>query len=809
MSRLENDVRYGLRMLLKTPSATVMVLIALSLGIGLSALMFSLIDGAVLATLPVEGGDRVVMIGRVDRMAQTVDDYATWSTRQRSFDHLGALSTNTVTLAIEGSGTTPAAGASITPSVLPLLSTPPAIGRPFTDQDAAPGAPAVILVSHDVWRDRLGADPNAVGRVVRVSGHPAEIIGVMPEGFGFPWDQQVWTPLDMDPVRGGAAFAVAAEGRWVVGRLRTGVSAQDASRELTGLTRELDTEKRGSAGAASTVSVRRYTDLFGGSGGSATLAALMLGIALLVLLVACSNVANVLLARAVARRREIVIRLAVGASRLRIARQLLAETSLLAIGGALGGIAIALIGTRQIEAIMPAGMPYWIAVCVDWPVLGFIAIVAALATVMAGLMPAVQASRANTNELLKSDARGSSSFHLGRVMRRLVGIEIAVSFVLLVLAGLFIRSAGNFADTDFAFDPEEVYSALVGLPNEGYEDATARTRFAERLHETLGSLPPVAGVALTTGVPGVGSSDVVRVAVDGAAEVDADGKGGWPTRSIAVTPGYFELFRTTVVAGRDFDFRDRAGALPIAIVNDAFAKKHLPAGALDRLIRTVGARGDTAWLTVVGVTGVTTDLLEGGLEREIPETVYLPLSQNPQSALTILARPRSAFASLPTPIRESLAALDRDAALHNVLPLDEVIAQANSQYTWLSILFAVSGAIALFLAALGLYGVMAFWVIQRTREIGVRMAVGGQRRDIVRLVLSQGMRQMSIGLGAGVLLALAAAALLNFAFFGVSPYDPVVFGSVLAVLILAAWLGCWLPALRATRIDPLEALVAE
>jgi putative ABC transport system permease protein len=808
MSQLANDVRYGLRMLLKTPSATAMVLIALSLGIGLSALMFSLIDGAVLATLPVEGGDRVVMIGRVDRMAQAVDDYATWSTRQRSFEHLGALSTNTVTLAIEGSGTTPAAGASITPSVFPLLSTPPAIGRPFTDQDAAPGAPAVILVSHDVWRERLGADPNAVGRVVRVSGRPAEIIGVMPEGFGFPWDQQVWAPLDMDPVRGGAAFAVAAEGRWVIGRLRPGVSAQDASRELTGLTRELDTEKRGSAGAASTVSVRRYTDLFGGSGGSATLAALMLGIALLVLLVACSNVANVLLARAVARRREIVIRLAVGASRRRITTQLLAETALLATGGALGGIAIALVGTRRIEAVMPAGMPYWIAIRVDWPVLGFIAIIAALATVMAGLMPAIQASRANTNELLKSDARGSSSFHLGRVMRRLVGVEIAVSFVLLVLAGLFVRSAANFADTDFAFDPDEVYSALISLPDERYADASARARFAERLHETLGSLPPVAGVALTTGVPGVGSSDVVRVAVDGAAEVDPDGKGGRPTRTIVVTPGYFELFRAAVVAGRDFDSRDRAGSLPVAIVNDAFAKKHFPSGALDRRIRTVGTRGDTAWLTVVGVTGVT-DLLEGGLERETPETVYLPLAQNPQPALTILARPRGAFTSLPAPIREALAALDRDAALHSVLPLDEVIAQANSQYTWLSILFAVSGGIALFLAALGLYGVMAFWVIQRTREIGVRMAVGGQRRDIVRLVLGQGMRQMSIGLGAGVLLALPAAALLNFAFFGVAPYDPVVFGSVLAVLILAAWLGCWLPARRATRIDPLEALVAE
>ena len=805
MNRLVHDVRYGLRMLVKTPSATAMVLIALSLGIGLSALMFSLINGAVLATLPVEGGDRIVMMGREDRMARTVDDYTTWSTRQRSFDHLGAVSPSTVTFAIEGSGTTPVQGASITPSVLPLVSASPAIGRPFTEQDAGPGAPAVILVSDDLWRDRLGADPNAVGRVVRVNGRPAEIVGVMPPGFRFPWDQDVWAPLDMDPLRGGAQFAVAAEGRLVVGRLRGGVSIQDAARDLTGLTRELDTEKRGSSGPSSTVGVRNYTDILGGTAQSVVLAALLLGVALLVLLVACSNVANVLLARAIARRREIVIRLAVGASRFRITMQLLAETSLLALAGALGGIAIAVVGTRQIEAISPPGMPYWIAYRVDWPVLGFIAMVAVLATIMAGLMPAIQASRANTNELLKSDARGSSSFHLGRVMRRLVGVEIALSFVLLVLAGLFIRSAANLADTDFAFEPEGVYSAQVNLPASRYEDEAARARFAEQLRETLGALPPVSDVALTTGIPGVGSSGTVQMAVDGAAQ--AGGEGGVETRSIVVTPGYFEMFRAAIGAGRDFGSRDRAGALPVAIVNDAFAKRHFPSGALDRRIRTVDARGaDTAWLTIVGVTS---DLMEGGLEGEVPETIYLPLAQNPQLALTILARPRGGFASLPAPIRESLAALDRDAALYHVLPLDEEIAQANSQYTWLSLLFVVSGGIALFLAALGLYGVMAFWVIQRTREIGVRMAVGGQRRDIVRLVLRQGMTQVSIGLGAGVLLALPSAALLRFAFFGVAPYDPVVFGSVLAVLILAAWLGSWLPVRRATRIDPLEALIAE
>lgn len=804
MNRFVHDLRYGIRMLSKTPSATAMVLIALSLGIGLSAVMFSMIHGAVLAALPSEGGDRIVRIGRTDQLAQTVDDFPTWSARQQSFEMIGAVDMNTVTLAIDGSTTEPVLGAAITPSVLPLLSARPAFGRPFTEEDAAPGAPAVVLVSHAIWRDRLGADPAVLGRVIRVNGRPAEVIGVMPEGFGFPWDQQVWSPLNADPVHGGIAFTTSSEQRGVVGRLREGVSAQAAASELTALTRELDREKRGAAGPASAVSVTNYTDLFGGDGRAAALAAVMLGVAFLVLLVACSNVANVLLARAVARRREIAIRLALGASRLRITAQLLAETSLLAAAGAVGGVVVALVGTRNIEAVIPPGMPYWIELRVDWPVLVFIVAVAAVATLMAGLMPAVKAARSNTHDVLKEDARGSSSFRLGRVMRRLVGVEIALSFVLLVLAGLFIRSAANFYATDLAFEPEEVYSARIRLPEATYGDEAARVRASERLHETLASLPEAAGVALSTATPGVGSSPVVSFEVEGAAAVEGDGSSR--TRSIVVTPGYFDLFRSSRVAGRDFDARDRAGAVPVAIVNEAFATRFFPGGAIDRRIRYAEPNGKEEWLTIVGVTA---DLMEGGVERENPQTVYLPLAQHPQQALTIAVRPRGTFTSLVAAIRESLAALDSDIALYYVMRLEQDIDDANSQYKWISILFLVSGGIALFLAALGLYGVMAFWVIQRTREIGVRMAVGGQRGDIVRLVLRQGMTQTWIGLAAGVLLALATARLLSSALFGVAPYDPIVFGSVLAVLVVAAWLGCWMPARRATRIDPLKALVAE
>ncbi|HTK50797.1 MAG TPA: ABC transporter permease [Gemmatimonadaceae bacterium] len=803
MNRLASALRFGFRMLRKTPSAVAMVLVALSLGIGLSAVMFSLIQGAVLARLPVERGDQIVRIQRSDPSTARADDYATWVSRQRSFAALGAYDLSTVTLSVEGTGGDPVRAAAITPSILPLVAVRPQLGRPFTEADAIAGAPAVILVGHDLWRDRLGSDPSVLGRVVRVNGRPAQIVGVMPRGFGFPLDEQVWSPLDTDPTHAaGAAFIPTGEARGVVGRLRDGTSAPAAAKELTFITTELDREKRGDSGLQSDVKVRGYTDLFSKPGQSATLAALMLGVAFLVLLVACSNVANVLLARAVARRREIAVRLAIGASRARITTQLLIETSLLAAMGAVGGVAVAIVATRNIGAAMPAGMPYWIQVGIDWPVLGFVVVVAGVAALMAGLVPALQAARSNTHDVLKDDARGSSSFHVGRMMRKLIGVEIALSFVLLVLAGLFIRSATNFQATDFAFRPTGVYSALVRLPDAATSDPAAQARRSERLRETLTALPQAAGAALTTAVPGVGSSQVAAVEIDGR----RDAAGTSRARSITVSPGFFELFRTRLLAGRDFDTRDRPDAVPVAIVNESFARRYMPDGALDHRVRLSGRDGKGEWLTIVGVTQ---DLMEGGVEGWDPEAVYLPFSQHAQTAFTIVVRPRASFESLPVAVRESLLALEPDMALFDVQRLEAVIYDANSGYTWLSILFLVSGGVALFLAALGLYGVMAFWVIQRTREIGVRMALGSQRRDIVRLVLRQGFAQTSVGLVAGLLLAVAAAVPLRSAMFGVTPYDPVVFASVLGVMLAAAWLGCWMPARRATRVDPLRAMMSE
>lgn len=801
MDRLLHDIRYGLRMLARTPTASATVLIALALGIAVSALMFSLIDGAVLTSLPADGGERIMRITRTDPLSASPGDYTAWEQGQRSFEAIGAAEAATSTVAFDGWSPEPFGSAAMTPSVFRVLAVQPEIGRPFGPDDAVPGARPVVLVSHRLWQERLNGDRGALGQIVRVDGRPAEVIGVMPAGFGFPWDQDVWVPLAIGVERGAdGEFVAVGERASVVGRLREGVSIGAASAELTAIAEQVDRSRPAGQDLDSNVNVRGYTDLFSRNGLSVILAGLMLGITLLVLLVACSNAANVLLARAVARRKEVAVRLAIGASRSRITRQFLTEISLLAIGGAAAGVFTAVFGLRWVKAVMPPGMPYWIDLSIDAPVLAFVVVVTGLAALMAGLMPALKASDGDVHGVLKDEARGTSGSRFGRMMRRLIGVQIALSFVLLVMAGLFIQSAANFSDTQFGFDPEGVYTAALRLPD-NVGDSTARARLVTELTETLSGLPEVDQVALGTAMPGIGGSATETFEIEGT-ETGADVP---RTRSITVSPGYFELFHSAIVAGRNFDSRDGPDAPAVAVVNLPFAARYFEDGAVDRRIRYTTGDGEQRWLQIVGVSQ---DLMAGGVERQLPEAVYLPVAQNPTAEVRVFARPNGTYESLVVPIREAVAGVEPDAALFGIQTHDRAIFLANSQYTWFSILFFVCGAIALFLAALGLYGVMAFWLIQRTREIGVRMALGGKRLDILRLVLRQGLAQTATGLLVGLVLALAAAQLLSSALFEIAPWDPVVFGSILLVLGGAGALGCWLPARRATRVNPVDALAA-
>jgi predicted permease len=797
--------------MLEKPGASLMVTITLSLGIGLPAVMFGLIRGALLTSLPYEGGERIVRIERPGTGSITAAEFEEWSSRQRSFDVLSAVSMGTATLAIDGRGTEPVAAASLHLSTFALLSVTPAAGRTFGPEDVEQGVARVALVSDAIWRDRLDGAPDALGTIVRVNGRPVEIVGVMPEGFGFPLDHDLWMPLALDPLRESAAPL------FLVGRLREGVSTARATEELTALAAE---PPAGVATAATgrppaPVRVVPFTDMLGGRRETSILSSLMLGLGLLVLLVACANVANVLLAGTVARRRELAIRTAMGGSRGRVARQLLGEIGWLAAVGAMGGTAIAFVATTYIQRMISAapGTPYWIDVRTDLALVAFVIVVASVAAFAAGLAPALRAAGAQPQDLLREGARDTSGLTLGRVMRRLVGAEMALSFVLLVGAGLFVRSAVNVLELDIPFRPESVYAARIRLPAESYPTNEARQRFLEQLPDALTSLADVERAVLSTALPGVGASAVARLEIDGVPPRDEDDP--LRTRRIAVSPGFFDMFDASL-RGRDFDARDRAGAEPVAIVNTAFERAHLPEGALGRRVLLTTGQGDEQWRTVVGVT---TDLMAGGLEQERPEAVYIPLGQEradlgsgaeiESPSIVVLARPVGEFASLPPAIREAMAALGPDVPLFDVRELRDAIDAANSGFLWISVFFLVAGSIALFLASIGLYGVISFWVTQRTREIGVRMALGGRRRQVIGLVMRQGMSHTALGLLVGLAVAIPAATLVASVLFDVSPYDPLVFGSIIAVLGTAAGLGCWVPARRATRIDPMEALRAE
>lgn len=795
LCHVPGDLRLGVRRLLKTPAASATIIVALSAGIGLCALMFGIINGAILPTLPFENGERIVRVSPV-----SAETYRYWEERQRSFEALGTVATRTVNLAAEGRAAEPVGTAAMSLSTFSFLGVEPVLGRPFSDTDAAPGAPAVALIGEEIWRRRFDADPGVLGSLIRLSGEPAQVVGIMPEGFGFPWNEDVWTPQSVDAFRPGTNPGRFAA---VTGVLREGVSIEAAEAEL--ITLEAQRPRPAGEPATADIEVSPHTEIIYPAGLAELIAGILLVVSFLVLLVACANVTNVLLARAAARLREVAVRSSLGASRMRIAMQFWIEVSVLAFGGATGGCLLALFGAGLIRNIVGAteGLPFWWDLRVDLPVLAFIASAAAVAAIAAGVAPAVFASRSNSHELLKDASRTTSSRRLGRMMRRLIGAEMAVSLLLLVAAGLYIRSAVNLQTYDFSFEPDGVYTAAVTLPDGQYQSGAERAAFAGRLEAALSTMPEAQAAAVTTNLPGIGG--VPRpIAVEGT-HLASDSN--LPlTRYVVTTPGFLDTFRVPVLAGRPFDTRDGADALPVAIVTATFERLHLPEGAVGRRIALPEETGEPVWLTIVGVVP---DLLTGGLQSESHDSVYLPFAQAPPARFEIAVRSRTTADALARPIREAVADVDPDAALSYMRSLRDAINAANAAFAWVSSLFLVAGGLALALAAVGLYGVMAFWVTQRTREIGLRLAIGGGRGTIIGFVLRRGMTPVVLGLGCGLLASLPVAWLLRGSLLQVSPFDPIVFGTVLGVLLCAGWLGCLGPALKATRVDPQAALGAE
>ncbi|HWP38848.1 MAG TPA: ABC transporter permease [Gemmatimonadales bacterium] len=802
MSTLLQDLRFGARMFVKNPAVTAIAVVALGLGIGLTTTMFSIVYGALYRGLPFERPHELVHLERNDPsgggrpIEVPVHDYHDWVEQQRSFVGLMAFYSGTINVSgIEGRPER-FDGAFVTANAFELLGQRAMYGRVFVEGEDRPGSPNVAVLGYEPWRNRFNSDPGVVGTTVRMNGQPTTIVGVMPRGFAFPISQELWMPMKQDPATLKRGDGLTLE---VVGRLRPGVSIDEATAEMNLIAKRLGDEYP-VTNAGLEVVIKPYTEEYIGEEPIAMLFT-MLAAVFLVLLIACGNVANLLLARATVRSKEVAVRAALGATRLRVITQFLTETFVIAAAGAALGLGIAWLGVRLFNLVIaPTEPPFWIDIRIDPLSVGFVLLLALASTLLSGVFPALRASGGNVHDTLKDEARGSSSLRLGRMSRGLVVAEIALSCGLLVAAGLTIKSVVQLRTINFGFRTD-VLTARVGLFEGDYPDADRRRQFFDELDLRLAALPGVEAVALATSLPALGSEGT-RFAVEGVAYAQ---ERDYPlTRRVAATPGYFATFGVGILQGRGFTPQDRPDALPVAIVNQSFAAKFFPnESPLGRRIREGTGESTEPWRTIVGVVP---DMYLDGIQNEQPAGIYIPLAQTDRRFMSLILRTTGEPMATAPAVRDAVISVDPDLPIYFVRTVDQAIRENTWFYRVFGGLFMVFGAAALFLGGVGLYGVMSFSVSRRTQELGIRMALGAEARDVLRLILSHGMGQLGLGLLIGLVVAGLLSQGLELILFDVQPLDPMIFTLVSSALFLIGVAACYVPARRATRVDPVLAL---
>ena len=809
MDALLRDLRFGIRMLVKRPGLSLTVIVTFALGIGLTTTVFSIVNGVIFKGLPFERADRVMLVGttnparNMDFRAIDGQDFADFRDQQTVFEGLAALDVRAVNLA-EGDGQPERfTGGYFDHHVFELLRVRPILGRTFREAEDRPGGDPVIILGYELWRDRFGGSRDVLGRTVKAHGITRTIIGVMPEGFAFPDREQLWLPLALDP-----SATPRGQGRQylVVGRLKDGVSQEEAQTQMTTiatrLTREYPDADRGLGVVVQTFTQR----LLGGQ--IFALLLTMLGAVVGVLLIACANVANLLLARASMRTREVAVRTALGAGRAQVIRQLMAEVLVLALAGGALGFALGMLGVAWFNAVIVVNPPpFWITFGLDHRVLLFVLGATVFAGIASSLFPAIQTSKTDIVGALKDEGRGTSGLRMGRFTSGLVIAEVALSCALLIASGLMVRSVVQLRTVPLPFATANIFTARVNLPELEYADTAARVRFYDELLPRLAAIPGVEAATLSDGLPASGNGTRVFEVESQSYATDDD----FPlAREGIVTDGYFETFQTRVARGRTFSRQDRRESQPVAVLNESFVRRLFPDGdPSGRRIR-MGVRDTTAkWLTVVGV--VPDMYMEGiGNNGQSPVGFYIPISQSGVgNNVSIALRTRGAPMGKTTDVRAAVTSIDPNLPIFQVMSMVGVIERQTWFYRVFGTLFMAFGFAALFLAAIGLYGVMSFSVTRRSHEMGVRMALGAQGEQLVWLVLKKGVVQLTIGLAIGLGLAALATRPLQFILFGVQARDPAVFGAVVATLALIGLAASFIPARRVTRVDPVIALGAE
>ena len=816
MPDLVRDVQHAFRSLIRRPGSALPAIVTLGLGIGLTTGMFSILNSVMLRGLPVEDPEELMAVARINpsqgaaRLRTPIHDYADLSERQSTFEELGAYNLTTFNLAT-GDGPPDVVNAAIvTSNVFQLLRTPPVLGRDFVDEDERIGALPVALIGFRFWQNRFDGAPDVLGRTVRLNGQPTQIIGIMPDDFEFPVFQQLWKPMpaiDRSLDRGtGPAVSV-------FGRLSDGVSKEQAQDDIGRIMRQLAVDYPDTNEGITAVIAPYVQEVIGYQMPGVLYT--MLATVSMVLLIACANVANLLLARASLRRKEVALRIALGARRSQVVFQHLADSSVIAVLGAVLGLGIAQLAATAFNRALtgfPQGVAYWMSIEIDVTVLLFVLLLTIGATLLSGVIPAIRASRTDVNEILKDAARGTPSLSIGRLSRGLVIGQVALSFALLVSAGLMVKSVRNLANVDYPFDGESVLTASLSLPPADYPGDAERLQFFDQLRQRLNREAAVISASVATGLPAAGFGSG-RFELEGQSY---SGESDYPRARIgSVDPAYFETISTGVVEGRSFQTSDDAVSTPVAVVNQRFVSRYFPGEpVLGRRVRLRSGsqsdgevQGRLRWYTIVGVA--PDFYLDVSAFVLPPEAIYLPLAQRAASVVKLLVHTRGDPLQFTSRTRDIVAELDQDLPISQVDTLAGTIRSGNLLFNIFAVMFTVFGAAALLLASIGLYGVLSFNVNERTRELGVRTALGASRIRLIRLVMRQAAIQLTSGMVIGVGLSLLLGRGLSFVLFGVEAADLSVLVVIAAILSLTAGVACLVPARRATRVDPVVAMQAE
>lgn len=796
-----SDLRYAVRQLIKNPGFAAVAILTLALGIGACTAIFSVVNGVLLQPLDYPQPDRIVVIRETNlpafpEFAVSPPNYLDWEKQTESYTCLAAYSGSEINLTGEGEPQR-LIGVEGTAHYFDVYGIQPVLGRWFVPEEDAPGKDHVVVLSHPFWQRVFGGERKVIGRSIQLNGEPYTVIGIAPPGFGQASKVDTWTPMGFKPdetngdARGGHYLNV-------IGRLRPGVTVAKARAELEVLAAQL---------------ARQYPD--SNKGWGVVMAPMLdyavrdvrailytlLGAVGCVLLIACANIANLLLARATARHRELAIRTALGASRLRLVRQLLTESVILALAGGAAGILLACWGLDLLLALAPSTLPRTGDIHLDGTVLVFALVLSALTGVVFGVAPALLAAHTDVQEGLKQGARGSTDAR-GRLRGALVVIEVAFALVLLGAAGLLARSFMQLTHVDPGFAPENATAMRLALPEKKYEKPEQQLAFSNAVLARLRALPGVEAVGLTHSLPLL-SDWVLGFKIAGRPEVPP---GDMPsTNYYSVTPDYFRAMGIRLVRGRVFNEHDDARAPRVAIINETLARQFFPnEDPLGKQILIT--QGPDVWRQIVGIVA---DIKQYGVDKETTGQSYEPFAQAPFHSLNFVLRTKGSSASLAGALRPAVYAVDKDQPIGTIQPLEEILGATIAKQRFAMLLLLVFSSVALIIAAVGIYGVMAYSVVQRTGEFGIRMALGAQRSDVLRLVLSSAGKLVGLGLLLGLGATFVTSRVMGSLLFQTNAHDPLTFGLTTFLLASVALAACFLPARRATRVNPIEALRAE